>query len=135
MQNRSEILAQQKKANGLSPSLRQGRHTLLMKFNSDHIPDRDDGSTQPQSHSRPLRRRKCRDLSRAITLRPREVYELYGLPSSTVCELCEHPDLEKRLPSTKIPGRSGHRGMRLIDHAEFRVWLAKWRQAPGGQAA
>ncbi len=81
------------------------------------------------------RRRKVRDLSQAITLRPREIYLLYGISSSTICELCQHPDPDKRIPSSKIPGRRGRKGMRLIDHAKFRAWLEKWRQFPEEAAA
>jgi hypothetical protein len=91
---------------------------------------------ETREHNEPLRRRrKTRDLSQAITLRPRDVYALYGLSSSTICELCQHPDADRRIPSTLIPGRRGHKGMRLIDHGEFRAWLAKWRRPPGEAAA
>lgn len=95
----------------------------------------EDKFSAPKNTSEGSRRRKSRDLSQAITLRPRDVFMLYGISSSTVCELCQHPDPDRRIPSTLIPGRQGHKGMRLINHAEFRAWLGKWRQSPGGQAA
>lgn len=72
--------------------------------------------------------RRTRDLRNAVTLRPREVFELYGIPTSTVSDLCRHPDLQRRLPSTFIPGRGGRKGMRLISHAGLVQWLAKWSQ-------
>jgi hypothetical protein len=93
-------------------------------------------NTPPDNQNTPrLWRRKTRDLTQAIMLRPREVYMLYGLSSSTICELCQHPDPDKRIPSTKVPGRRGHKGMRLINHAELKVWLAKWRSAATEKAA
>jgi len=77
----------------------------------------------------PIRRRRSRDLAQAITLRPADVFVLYGLPSSTLHDLCTAPDPERRLPSTLIPGRAGRRGVRLINHDELRAWLARWRQS------
>ena len=73
------------------------------------------------------RQRKLRDLSKAITLRPADVYALYGIPTSTTSVLCNDPNPERRMPSLKIPGRRGRKGMRLIDHAELKIWLSKWR--------
>jgi hypothetical protein len=67
--------------------------------------------------------RKKRDLRLAITLRPSEVFEAYGIPTSTLCEMCNHPDPTRRLPSFLVPGRSGHKGIRLIDHDQLRAWL------------
>ncbi len=72
------------------------------------------------------RKKKSRDLTKAITLRPAEVFALYGIPSSTLCGLCKNPDPERRLPSKLIPGRMGHKGLRLIEHVVLRAWLAKW---------
>ena len=71
--------------------------------------------------------RKQRDLSKAITLRPADVFTLYGIPTSTTSVLCNDPNPERRMPSLKIPGRRGRKGMRLIDHAELKIWLSKWR--------
>lgn len=75
-----------------------------------------------------------RDLSNAITLRPAEVYALYGIPTSTLCELCQNPDPSRRIPSRKIPGRQGRKGLRLIDHAGLKTWMAKWDHT-GAEAA
>lgn len=51
------------------------------------------------------KRIRTRDLAAAITLRPRDVFTLYGIPPSTLSMLCNDPDPNRRLPSTKIPGR------------------------------
>lgn len=67
-----------------------------------------------------------RDLRSALTLRPRDVFVLYGVPPSTLADLCRHPDPEKRMPSILLPGARGRRGITLIDHGRFRAWLAKW---------
>lgn len=75
---------------------------------------------------RTVRKKKTRDLTKAVTLRPAEVFALYGIPSSTLCALCKHPDPERRLPSKLIPGRQGRKGLRLIDHAALRAWMEKW---------
>jgi hypothetical protein len=75
----------------------------------------------------PGKRRKTRDLAQAITLRPAEVFLLYGIPTSTTSQYCNDADPERRMPSLKIPGRKGRKGLRLIDHAELKVWLNKWR--------
>lgn len=69
-----------------------------------------------------------RDLTKAVTLRPRDVFDLYGIQPAMVSYMCNHEDPAKRLPSTLVPGRKGHRGMRLIDHGEFRTWLARWKE-------
>lgn len=73
--------------------------------------------------SAPVRRKKQRDLSKAEMLRPADVYALYGIPSSTLCQMCNHPDPAKRMPSMLIPGRRGRKGLRLIDHTKLRAWL------------
>ncbi len=70
--------------------------------------------------------RQSRDLVSAATLRPAEVFALYGIPTSTICVLCKHPDPVRRLPSKKIPGRCGRKGLRLIPHDSLRAYLAKW---------
>lgn len=69
-----------------------------------------------------------RDLLAAPTLRPSEVHLLYGMPASTVCGLCSHPDPAKRITHYKVPGRQGRRGSCYIDHAAFKIWLQKWRK-------
>ena len=70
---------------------------------------------------------KPRDLKNALMLRPRDVHELYGICSSTLHGLCTHPDPRRRLPSIKIPGRQGRKGIRLIYQAELVAWLERWR--------
>lgn len=89
------------------------------------------GCMQPGSGSaaprrKPFTARRARDLRNAVMLRPREVFELYGIPPSTVSDLCRHPDPDRRLPSSLIPGRGGRKGMRLIPHSTLVQWLAKW---------
>jgi len=74
-----------------------------------------------------VKQRKHRDLAQAITLRPAEVYLLYGIPTSTTCLYCNDPDPNRRMPSLKIPGRRGRKGLRLINHEELKAWLGKWR--------
>lgn len=71
------------------------------------------------------RKRKTRDLASAVTLRPRDVFELYGIPSSTLCRMCKHADAEKRLPSSLILGRQGRKGLRLIKRSDLDAYLAK----------
>ena len=73
------------------------------------------------------RKRKSRNLVDALTLRPREVFEVYGMPVTTVSDLCEHPDPDMRIPSYKVPGRQGRKGSRYIDHGAFKKWLGRWR--------
>lgn len=77
------------------------------------------------------RKKRGRDLINAVTLRPSEVYRLYGMPVSTVFDLCTHPDPLKRIESYKVPGRRGRKGSRYIDHAAFKLWLARWRTEEG----
>jgi hypothetical protein len=71
------------------------------------------------------RRVRTRDLSKAITLRPREVFELYGINQMAVSRLIHHADEKCRLKSTLIPGRCGRKGIRLINHDELRAFLAR----------
>jgi len=72
------------------------------------------------------KRTRSRDLNSAIMLRPRDVFTLYGIPPSTLSMICNDPDSNRGLPSIKIPGRCGRRGIRLIDHGELRVGLTRW---------
>jgi hypothetical protein len=74
----------------------------------------------------PQRKRKARDLAHAITLRPRDIYDLYGIPQSTLCRLANLPDEKLRPPSKLIRGRGGRKGIRLFNRAEFEAWLARW---------
>lgn len=71
------------------------------------------------------RKVRTRDLSKAITLRPAEVFQLYGIPQSTLNDLALHCDPTKRVPSTLIPGRCGRRGIRLFNHDQLRAFLAR----------
>lgn len=75
------------------------------------------------AQGRPGRRNRGRDLTKALWLRPKDIYALFGIPDSTLCLLCKNPDKSKRPPSIKIPGRKGHRGIRLFDKIKFEVWL------------
>lgn len=70
---------------------------------------------------------KPRDLNKAVTLRPRDIHALYGISTSTLHCYCTHPDPERRLPSIKVPGRQGRKGIRLIYQAEMIAWLERWR--------
>lgn len=74
-----------------------------------------------------IKQRRERDLTKAIDLRPVDIFELYGISASTLHSFCTAEDDERRLPSVLIPGRSGRRGVRLINHDDFRAWRAKWR--------
>lgn len=72
-------------------------------------------------------RKKTRDLENAAVLRPAEIFERYGIHATTVSQYCRHPDPRLRLPSYKIEGRSGRKGIRLIPHSDFLSWLERWR--------
>lgn len=72
------------------------------------------------------KKRRVRDLSRAVTLRPMEVYQYYGVAPSTLRDWClELPEAD-RLPSRMVPGRQGRRGVRLIEKAVLDKWLERW---------
>lgn len=79
---------------------------------------------------RPRKNKPTRDLSQAITLRPREVYELYGVAASTLHWYLMHPDPNIRLPSIHPPGRRGSRGIILIEKSDLSAWLAKHKCKP-----
>jgi hypothetical protein len=64
-----------------------------------------------------------RDPMKAVTLRPAEVWRVYGIPKSTTCTLCTLKDEARRMPSLKVPGRKGHKGARLIPHNALRAYL------------
>jgi hypothetical protein len=74
------------------------------------------------------RRRRVRDLSQAITLRPIEIYQLYGIPPSTLCDMCKHNQAARRLPSTLLPGRNGGKGLRLVNHDDLRAYLERFKE-------
>lgn len=71
------------------------------------------------------RRRKARDLAVAVTLRPRDIFDLYGVPSSTLHEWATRQT--DRLPSSLIPGRKGKRGVRLIKKADFEAFMQRFQ--------
>jgi hypothetical protein len=104
-----------------------------MQFDAhDSTPPSDDARGQASQRSSgdkrtTLRRkkRKTRNLLAAVTLRPAEVFELYGIPSSSLCEYCNDPDPRKRLPSIKIEGRKGRKGSRYINHDILKAWMAQ----------
>lgn len=75
------------------------------------------------------RRRRTRDLSKAVCLRPAEVFALYGIPPSTLHDLCNQTDPARRLTSTLIQGKKGRKGLRLVNHDTLRAYLAKWSTA------
>ena len=84
------------------------------------------GGTGSERTTPGRKKRKVRDLKNAVTLRPRDVFDLFGIPTCTLSVLCRHPDPAKRLPSMLIPGRCGRKGLRLINHAKLIEFLAKW---------
>lgn len=73
------------------------------------------------------RQRKARDLARAIYLRPRDIFELYGIPTGTLWTLLIHKDATKRIPSSLIPGSRGNRGLRLVKRTDMDAWVEKHR--------
>ena len=80
------------------------------------------GSSLPRNTRK--KRLKTRDLSKALKLRPNDIWELYGIPSSTLCLWCKHPRPGvSPPPSLKIEGRQGRRGIRLFDKLKFEAWL------------
>ena len=71
------------------------------------------------------RRRTPRDLANAVTLRPRDIFDLYGVPSSTLHEWATRET--DRLPSSLIPGRKGKRGVRLIKKTDFEAYMQRFQ--------
>lgn len=69
--------------------------------------------------------RHTRDLSKAVTLRPSEVVELYGISQPVISRLLNNTDPKQRIPSILIPGRAGRMGIRLIKHDDLRAFLAR----------
>jgi hypothetical protein len=70
------------------------------------------------------RRRTARDLANAVTLRPRDVFDLHGVPSSTLHEWCTRDN--DRLPSALISARKGKRGVRLIKRTDLEAFIQKF---------
>lgn len=77
----------------------------------------------------PQRPLPARDLVSAVTLRPRDVFALYGIPASTLSELATHPDASRRPPSRLIRGRGSRKGIRLFPRAAFDAWLSRWDES------
>lgn len=67
---------------------------------------------------------KARDLTKAVTLRPADVEALYGISRACLRNYCVRP--ENALPSILIKGRSGRKGVRLIDRQKLEAWLAQY---------
>jgi len=63
-----------------------------------------------------------RDLSKAITLRPADIQQLYGIAPTTLHDWCKRET--NPLPSILVKGRSGRKGVRLIERAKMDAWLA-----------
>jgi hypothetical protein len=84
-------------------------------------------SSRDPADRRAGRKKTQRDLTKAVTLRPREVFILYGMPVTTVSDLCNLSDPVERIDSYKIAGRCGRKGGRYIDHAKFKLWLERHR--------
>lgn len=70
-----------------------------------------------------------RDLLKAVTLRPAEVEQLYGIGRVTLRNYCVRED--NPLPSILIKGRSGRRGLRLIERVKLEAWLAQFSTDAG----
>lgn len=70
------------------------------------------------------RRRKARDLERAVWLRPRDIEEIYGIGASTLHELATHADASRRLPSSLLKARGAKRGLRLVKRADLDAYIA-----------
>ncbi len=71
------------------------------------------------------RKRTARDLANAVTLRPRDVFDLYGVPSSTLHRWANQK--VDRLPSYLVGGKKSKRGVRLIKRTDLEAFLAKFR--------
>lgn len=70
---------------------------------------------------------RTRDLAKAITLRPAEVQELYGISRVTLRNWCIRQD--NPLPSILIRGKSGRKGVRLIERTKLELWLKQYATA------
>jgi hypothetical protein len=70
---------------------------------------------------------RTRDLTRAVTLRPAEVEQLYGVNRATLRNWCIRP--ENPLPSILVRGKSGRKGVRLIERVKLETWLAQYATA------
>lgn len=66
--------------------------------------------------------------TKARTLRPRQIRELYGIPQSTLHFYCTGLPEAERLPSVKLPGRRGTKGCRLVRVDELEAWISRFQQ-------
>jgi len=81
------------------------------------------------------RKRTDRQLESAIWLRPRDIRVLYGISPSTLCRLCTTDDAARRLPSVKIVGRGGKKGLRLVKRTDLDAYLQTSMEAQSISAA
>lgn len=67
-----------------------------------------------------------RDLTRALELRPAEIFQLYGISPSSLCTYATKLPEERRPVSRLIRGRGrfARTGVRLFPRAAFERWLA-----------
>ena len=88
-------------------------------------------STTPTLRDMPpvQRRRKIRDLERAVWLRPRDVSDIYGVSAETAATWATHPDPAERLPSAYIKGRGKKKGIRIYRRTDFDAYLARHMRA------
>jgi hypothetical protein len=70
-----------------------------------------------------------RDLTKAKALRPRDIFNLYGVHPSMTCRACKSTDPEFFLPSVMIEGRKGRQGARYIELGDFETWWAKRKKS------
>jgi hypothetical protein len=68
-----------------------------------------------------------------VMLTPRQIWELFGIPMSTLHDYCTQEN--DPLPSILIKGRGGKRGKRLIPVAPFYAWLARREVKPKAKAS
>lgn len=80
------------------------------------------------------RRRKLRDLERAVWLRPRDIDEIYSISPSTLHELATLEDPARRLPSVMLKARGKRRGLRLVKRSDLDAYLARHMQKEGEAA-
>lgn len=71
------------------------------------------------------RKRKARDLTNAVMLRPRDVFELYGISQPTLWRITHTGEASDRLPATFIGSRKGRMGLTLIKRSDLDAYLAK----------
>jgi hypothetical protein len=69
------------------------------------------------------RRRTERQLATARDLRPRDIFELHGIPPATLGDYVTRIPEERRPLSRFIKGRGGRKGIRLFPRTAFEAWL------------